>query len=68
MDQDQKPKKLVIRRTTIGALKMQTGLKTGAGTCDNACGGTTPTCPEAATKCPNPPPPPPPALKFVFTP
>ena len=64
MDQQQKPKKLVIRRSTIGALRMQTGVKTG-GTCDNACGDRSGTCPEVVTKCPAPPEPSPsPALNF----
>jgi hypothetical protein len=45
-------KKLVIRRETVSALKVQTGVKTGA-TCDNDCGGTSDKCPDAATKCPD---------------
>jgi hypothetical protein len=51
MDQDRKVKKLAIRRTTILALKMRTGIKTGEATCENACWSTG-TNPIPETKCP----------------
>ena len=49
MDTDNKSpespkKKLVIRRVTVSALRIQAGLRTG-GTCDNACMSTSDTTP-----------------------
>ncbi len=51
---DGSKKKLVIRRVTVSALKVQAGLRTGAGSCDNKCLSPVPVpqLPSATTGCP----------------